>query len=156
MIVVAIVAILAAIVIPNFTSESAKSKARSETSAVLAEFSSKEEQYHSDYGVYHDSLTTCPTSPSATTQSIATCIALADWIALRIASPESKLACTYYVKTGAAGTNPSPPAAFVLPTNPASSWYYILATCNFKNSATNSTYLTSNLDSTIQASNEGM
>jgi prepilin-type N-terminal cleavage/methylation domain-containing protein len=155
MIVVAVIAILAAVVIPSFMTDSAKSKARSETSAVFAEFSSKEEQYHSDYGTYRASSTTCPSTPSGTAQSIATCLTNADWLALRIASPSNTLACTYAVTTGAAGVNPNPPSPFVLATSPASTWYYIFATCNFKNSATNSTYLTSNLDSKIQASNEG-
>jgi type IV pilus assembly protein PilE len=156
MMVVAVVAILAAIVIPTWSKESGKSKARSEVSAVFAEFQSKEEQYHAENGVYLVSGM-CPATPNPSGQDVtaAGCTTSAAWLALRIASPEQKLLCTYEVQIGAAGTNPTPPIG-TLNTNPASSWYWIHAKCDMDHDTTkDSEYLSSNLDSTIQSVNEG-
>jgi prepilin-type N-terminal cleavage/methylation domain-containing protein len=158
MMVVAVVAILAWIVVPTWTKESGKSKARSEVSSVFAEFQAKEEQYHADNGVYL-AVPACPATPNAAGTDITNlgvnCIATASWIALRFAPPETKMMCSYQVVIGAAGVDPAAPIG-TLNSNPASTWYYVLATCDMDNNgATNSQYMSSNLDSTIQSVNEG-
>ncbi len=156
MIVVAIIAILAAVVIPSFMSESRKTKGSSEVSAMFTELALKEEQYKSNIATsVYLNVPACPATPSVTPQSIATCQASASWLALGVSSPESTLRCSYAVTIGAAGANPSPPAGFTLPASPATGWYYILATCELDGNPGNSYYLQSNLDSTIQKLNEG-
>jgi prepilin-type N-terminal cleavage/methylation domain-containing protein len=160
--VVAVVAILAWIVIPTWTKESGKSKARSEVSSVFAEFQAKEEQYHADNGVYL-AIPPCPATPSAAGTDITgtgvNCIGTASWLALRFAPPEKTMMCSYQVVIGIAGQDPAgsvPPPIGTLNSNPASTWYFVLATCDMdNNSATNSQYMSSNLDSTIQSVNEG-
>jgi prepilin-type N-terminal cleavage/methylation domain-containing protein len=153
MIVVVIIAILAAVVVPSFMSESRKTKGSSEVSAVFTEIALKEEQYKSNIptSTYLD-VPACPATPSVTAQSIESS---ASWLALGLASPESTLRCSYNVKSGAAGANPSPLTGFTLPATPATSWYWILATCELDGQPGNSYYLQSNLDSTIQKLNEG-
>ncbi len=157
MIVVAILAILAAIAIPSWMHESKKSKARSEVNAFIAEIRAKEEQYHQDNGVYLDtSSSPCPSTTTGTGSGTSTsCFLSTPWSNLRIAPPEQYAWCTYYVRTGLAGVNPSPPIG-TLNTNPATTWYWVLATCDMDNSpSVNAQYLSSNLDSTIQRLNEG-
>lgn len=153
--VVAVVAILAWIVVPMWTKESGTSKARSEVSATFAEIQAKEEQYHADNGVYLAEPTACPATTSPTGANSTACFIGGTWAALRIAPPESTAFCSYTVVTGNAGVNPAPPIG-ALNANPSSSWYYVLATCDMDNNATtNSQYLSSNLDTTIQHVNEG-
>lgn len=157
MIVVAVIAILAAIAIPAWNDSSAKSKARSEVNSFLAEIAAKEEQYHQDNGVYLDtSASACPsTTTAAGSGNVTTCFNSGTWASLRINPPEQYAYCSYYVKTGSAATNPAPPIG-TLNTSPATTWYYVLATCDMdNNTSVNSQYLTSNLDTTIQKANEG-
>lgn len=153
MIVVAIVAILAAIAIPAWTHESRQSKARSEVNAFFAEIAAKEEQYHQDNGVYL-ALAACPASSDPTGSGSTSCMTSGTWLNARIAPPEQYVYCSYSVTIGNAGVNPSPPFG-TLNTAPATTWYYVLATCDMDTTvAANSQYLTSNLDSTIQKQNE--
>ncbi|MBA3451583.1 MAG: prepilin-type N-terminal cleavage/methylation domain-containing protein [Deltaproteobacteria bacterium] len=155
MVVVVVIGILAAVVVPQFMSESRKVKGSSEVNAMFAEISTKQEIFKSENGSYRV-MAACPSTPSAQAQSIATCEATADWTALRIHAPEQSLRCSYAVVTGAAGVAPTPPSGFSLQTNPANGWYYALATCDLDGqTGTNSTYLTSSLDSSIQVQNEG-
>ncbi len=156
MIVVVVLGILAAIALPAWTKDSMKSKARSETNAFLSEIAAKEEQYHQDNGVYLDtSASTCPSATSSSGSASTSCFLSTPWSSLRIAPPEQYSYCTYYVKTGAAGVNPSPPIG-TLNATPATTWFWILATCDMDGSSSvNSQYLTSNLDNTIQKANEG-
>ena len=156
MIVVAIIAILAAIAIPSWGHENRQSRARSEVNAFFAEIAAKEEQYHQDNGVYLDTTASvCPSATSSTGSAATACFLNSTWAPLRIAIPEQYGYCTYQVKAGAATVNPSPPIG-TLNTNPATTWYYILATCDMDNSSSvNSQYLTSNLDTKIQKVNEG-
>jgi prepilin-type N-terminal cleavage/methylation domain-containing protein len=157
MVVVAIIAILAAIALPSWGHESRQSKARSEVNAFFAEIAAKEEQYHQDNGVYLDTTAaTCPSTTTATGSGTTTsCFLTTPWSNLRIAPPEQYAYCKYYVKTGAAGANPTPPIG-TLNTAPATTWYYVYAVCDMDGSSSvNSQYLTSNLDSKIQKANEG-
>ncbi len=156
MIVVAIIAILAAIAIPSWGDESRKSRARSEVNAFFAEIAAKEEQYHQDNGVYLDTTASvCPSATSSTGSASTSCFLNSTWSPLRIAIPEQYAYCTYQVKAGSAGTAPGNPIG-TLNSNPATTWYYILATCDMDNSSSvNSQYITSNLDNSIQKANEG-
>jgi hypothetical protein len=102
--------------------------------------------------------TACPASPSQTQQDATACVAPAtSWAHMRVSLPTTKLYCSYAITIGAPGTTPAPPAPFAItPIGPiATSWYYIVATCNMTGSATNSTYFTSSVDPRIQSANEG-
>jgi prepilin-type N-terminal cleavage/methylation domain-containing protein len=155
MMVVAVVAILAAIVVPLFMSEGRKVKASSEVSAMFAELSTKQEQYKLELGKYLD-VPACPATPSAFDQDITPCITSQAWLDLRIAAPESKLKCSYLVETGLAGEAVSPPAGFTLPPTAATGWYWIHAKCDMDNNpALFSEYLISSLDTQTQKVNEG-
>jgi prepilin-type N-terminal cleavage/methylation domain-containing protein len=156
MIVVAIVAILAAVVVPSFLGEGRKMKATSEVSAMFAELSTKQEQYKLDNGAYL-AVPTCPAAPSPQDQDISACTASAEWIALRLIAPQSKLKCSYTVSTGLAGAPPPPMTGFTLPTDPpATGWYVVHAQCEMDGvAAARSEYLMSSLDSQLQKLNEG-
>ncbi|MBA3397690.1 MAG: prepilin-type N-terminal cleavage/methylation domain-containing protein [Deltaproteobacteria bacterium] len=158
MIVVAIVAILAAVVVPAFMGEARKTKANSEVNAMFAELQVKEEQYKLENNVYL-TVPACPTTPNSKPQDISACMSSASWLALRVIPIESKLRCSYQVITGAAGADPTPsmPAGFTSPTtSPATGWYLIHAKCDMDGVTTTfSEYLQSNLDQTTQVRNEG-
>ncbi len=151
MITVAVIAILALVVVPQFFKESRKTKSASEIHPMFAEISIREEQYKVDNGAYL-TAPTCPASPSSTGVAASTCAA--DWATLRINPPESTVRCSYEITVGTtAGTNN--PGGFNF-TSPAFDWYYILATCDMDgNSARDSTYFTSSMDSQIQKLDEG-
>jgi type II secretory pathway pseudopilin PulG len=156
MIAVAVVAILAALVVPSWMGETRKSKARSEVSAMFAELSSKEMQYKVDNVGYLQSAA-CPSgSPSSTARDATPCVNAASgvWMPMRVLLPETTVYCTYEITTGTGSEVPSPPVGFTM-TAPAVSWFFIVATCNMKGGATNATYFTSSVDTTIQAQNEG-
>lgn len=157
MIVVAIVAILAVVVVPMFTSEGRKVTARSEVSAMFAELTTKEEQYKVEMGVYLD-VPACPATPSQQEQSLAACIASASWTALRIMAPKNTVRCSYQVKTGTSADDPNAtlPTGFTLTATPATGWYWVHAKCNLDgNTAMYSEYLQSNLNAELQKLNEG-
>jgi len=155
MIVVAVIAILAIVVVPQFFRESAKTKAISEVAPMFSEIAIREEQYKIDNPTYLD-LTACPATPSTAGIASSTCqsVTYPGWVELRINPPESLLRCSYQVVTGnAVGTNN--PNGFVF-TSPAANWYYMIATCDMDNSSTvNATFFASSVDSAIQKLNEG-
>ncbi|MDB4960823.1 MAG: hypothetical protein JWP01_822 [Myxococcales bacterium] len=153
MIVVAVIAILAAIVVPTFMREGNKVKAGAEVTPVFAELAIKQEQYKQENGSYK-STAICPPAYSKAGYASATCMATADWVALNVVAPEAKLHCTYEI---VAGKVPTPatdnPRGFVF-TSPAANWFYILAICG--TGATNPPmYFMSSVDTTIQKKNEG-
>ena len=155
MAVVAIVAILAAVVIPSWIRDSNKSKSRQEVAAMFAELAQKEEAYHGDFNTYLNA-SQCPASPSQQPVDFSSCLT-GNLATLRVAPPEMKLACTYQIVTGAAGANPNPTLIGSLAvTNPATSWYILYAQCKESAvSSANAQYMMSNLDTTIQSLNEG-
>ena len=159
MIAVAVVAILAVIAIPAFFSQSRKSKASSETSAMMAEMSTKEEQYKIDNAAYRTTAT-CPTSVTSQQQSFATCLAGSDWSALHINPPETKGYCQYTITAGSAGASPSPTSPFHMASDGsdavAQSWFYIIAACDMDgDGSANGLYFMSSVDTKIQTQNEG-
>jgi len=156
MIVVAVIAILALVVVPSFFKESRKTKSASEISPMFAELMIREEQYKVDNGVYLD-VAACPSPASAQGNPASACITAgtpgSEWYQLHVNPPEATLYCSYVVVQGnTAGTSVSP---YVF-TSPAMNWFYILATCDMDgDSATDSTYFASSIDSKIQKVNEG-
>ena len=159
MIVVAIVAVLAAIALPSFTSESRKSKGDSEVSAFFAELRVREEQYQVENGKFLSTgsgeSNTFPATPSASAQVLGTLPAT--WQSLRVRTPESSARCGYVViagtKTDPAGSIASTTFSYTPPTK---NWFYVLAHCDLDNNpALDSYYFISNDSSTIQKSNWG-
>src|SRR5690349_7886148 len=70
MIAVAIIAVLAAVVIPSFTKETKRGKSKSEVSPMFAELVTREEQYKTEQGSYWPTTAgataACPPSASST------------------------------------------------------------------------------------------
>ena len=136
MVVVAIVAVLAAVMIPMFMKEGTRAKAKSEVSPMFAELSHKEDQYKQENGTYKNAAA-CPSAASASGTDVTTvCFSSgSDWSLLRIVPSEKKLTCSYVVTTGKSTDVPSAPSwvttckgCGTLAT-PTTSWYYIVATC---------------------------
>ncbi|HEV7557410.1 MAG TPA: type II secretion system protein [Kofleriaceae bacterium] len=155
MIVVAMLGILAAIAIPSFFSESARAKANGETGEILAELSTREDQYGLENGSYL-ATATCPATPSAKPQSAASCVAsTGPWGKLKVRLEEINIRCTYAVTAGAPGATVTPPAPFTMTQQPGA-WYYILATCDEDGSSgKNGTYFLSSADKAIQKHYDG-
>lgn len=151
---VVVIGILAVVVVPSFAGESRKSRAKSETAAVMAELASKQAKYKFDKGAYLTAAA-CPAAPSSTGQVATSCTSSGQpWSTLGVSLPERKLYCSYAITTGTSKQNPSPPSPFTMPAQ-AASWYYIVATCDMDGKAGYSTYFTSSWDATIQVSAEG-
>ncbi|HSD88547.1 MAG TPA: prepilin-type N-terminal cleavage/methylation domain-containing protein [Kofleriaceae bacterium] len=150
MIVVAIIAVLAVIVVPLFTSESKRGKAKSEVQPMFAELASREESYKGENSTY---LTTaaCPPSASTTgTDSFAACLTTgSDWTNLRVQPPEKTLSCSYTITAGASTVDP----IALLPSwvtgvtalSLATSWYFIEAVCPYNK------YFTASWDAKIRS-----
>lgn len=148
MIVVAIIGILAAVAVFMFTRSTAKARA-SEVDAIFAEFKIKQEQYHTENGVYlstsaaNDDSDYHPAAPGPNSaQTIAPLPAL--WQTLRMAPDTTALYCAYVTIAGAGGddTNIGATAqAFDMTTAPNQNWYYLVAECDFDSDSTvNSIY----------------
>ena len=157
MIVVALIAILAAIVIPTFSGEVRHVKADSEVQAIFAEIRIREEQNKVE-AVSYASLSAHPAAPSSALQPFAATLP-ADWLAIRFTAPQSQVRCSYEVTAGAGGTN-TPAAAqaapFNVPATPTVSWWVAIATCDTDGDSTlNGLYITSSLNSEMQSTNAG-
>lgn len=154
MITCAIIAILSAIVIPSFMSDTLRGKAKIEVNAFFAELSVRQEQNRVDSGAYL-STAQCPsTAPTGSLVNITSCVAVAGvWNPLRVSLPQLEAYCAYTMVAGT-GTGTNNPGGFVF-TSPAGQWYYLTATCDMDNDGTFSQYFTSSVDSSIQIQNEG-
>ena len=155
MFVVAIIALLAIVAVPYFFGETRKSKARTEISSFFAELQTKEEQYKIDQGSYL-AAPACPPMPSSTLQDALVCQANGTpWATMRVQLPSTQCYCSYTIMIGLPTDVPAPPVPYTM-SQPASSWYFIVATCDMDGDpATYSTYFTSSLDSRIQSDKEG-
>lgn len=155
MIVVAVIAVLAILVVPQFFKESVRTKAKTEVSAMFAELSAKEEQYKVDTGAYAN-IAECPTTTSPAGVDKTTCESTADWVTLRINPSLQILRCKYQVFAGLATDTASPPVGFTFTSPTTTGWYYMLATCDGDgNATTNATFLASSVNTQIQPLNEG-
>jgi prepilin-type N-terminal cleavage/methylation domain-containing protein len=173
MAVVVILAILAAVVIPNFMKSSSRAKGRSEATAMFAEIAAKQEQYKAETGKYmgdrtdalKEGSTTCP--PAATTgdYNFSTTCAVANsaWQDLRIQPTSSSLRCQYTIEAGVTGTVLTPPTGFTNSQGAAAAepalagpWWFIHAVCDeSSNGGTNAEYYKSSVDGKLQFQNEG-
>lgn len=157
MMVVAVIAILAIVVIPQFFKESSKTKSTSEVAAFFAELSIKQEQYRSDTGNYMD-MVACPgTVPSSSGVDSSVCGTSAEWVTVNAFPPASKMRCQYEVVAGIIGEAETGVPAGITFTAPTTlPWYFMVAICDGDNSSTvNATYFASSIDSTIIKLNEG-
>ena len=158
MIVVAIIAILAIVVVPLFTGEAKKVKAKTEVSAMFAELSAKQERYKSENNVYL-AVAECPTPVNATPKAVAACQTVgAPWLDLGVVPPEQTLRCSYEVYIGDSATAPTAPtgATVSIPaTYVATSWYMIHARCDMDNDSTLAHFVMSSFDGTLQITSEG-
>jgi type II secretory pathway pseudopilin PulG len=154
MVVVAIIAVLAMIVVPTFTKETKKSKAKSEVGAMFGELGIREDQYKTENGVYLEAEG-CPTgTPASTTRAVDSCLVAGQpWDKLRVHTPSQKLYCTYEVTTNTSSTTTAPSWASF--TAPATSWFFIVATCDMDSNGVTSQYFQSSMDKTIQLHNDG-
>ena len=162
MVVVAIIAILAAVIIPSWMKEGRKGKFDPEIRAMFAEIQVREEQYKAEAGAgSYRALGTCPaTTSSAGVDLLAQSCYDANWTAARVQPSDKSIRCTYAVTVGAAGTTPTAPTGFSLPTNVSSyatAWFYILGTCDMdaNSSTTAATFFTASWDQSVQKQNYG-
>jgi prepilin-type N-terminal cleavage/methylation domain-containing protein len=161
MIVVAIVAILAAVVIPMFTSEAKKVKAKTEVNAMFTELSVKEERRKSELDSYLAVANCLPAAVSGQEQAVdPSCTGSAAWMALGIISPSTKLRCNYEVVVGTKAVAPTATAfvgaTYVVPAGCcATSWYMMHATCDQDGDGVLSHYVTASFDARLQITNEG-
>ena len=151
MVVVAIIAVLAAVVIPSFMKETTRAGAKSEVHPMFAELGTREEQYKTENNAYRPAAA-CPPGANSqgTDMTSASCATGTDWTALRVQSPESKLKCSYTVATGDAGVVPNTDGAWPAwitetPPTPAQGWYFIKAVCP------SNEYFTASWDSKIRS-----
>lgn len=157
MIVVAVVAILAVVVVPMFTGEAKKVKAKTEASAMIAELASKQERYKNENNTYL-AVPECPTPVNASKKPLTICQSGMEWPALGIVPPEQTLRCSYEVTIGPSTASPTVPAGatYALPPGPiATSWYMVHARCDMDNDGTLSHYISSSFDASIQVTQEG-
>jgi prepilin-type N-terminal cleavage/methylation domain-containing protein len=173
MIVVAIIAVLAALVVPSWIREARKGKYDPEIRAMFAEISAKEEAYKSEQGngLYLDGPL-CPSAPSSAGINFdTTCVTTGypNWVTLRISASDSEIRCTYQTFTGCydTGTNvncptgvtstaPTPPFGTAVPTTLVGPWYYTVAECDMDGQGgTNANFLTESWDTSIQKLNYG-
>ncbi|MFN0251867.1 MAG: type IV pilin protein [Kofleriaceae bacterium] len=149
---VAVIGILAAIVVPKFTSETRKAKASSEVNAMFGELAIRQDQYKLENGRYV-AAAACPSAPATRGQDASGCLSTA-WDGLRVRLPQEKIACSYEMVAGV-GVGTDDPLGFSF-TSPAGAWFYIVATCNGDNdSGTNAQFFTSSASSAIQKQDEG-
>lgn len=150
MIVVAIIAILAAVVVPTFLGESKRGKAKSEVQPMLTELANREDSYKLENGSYLTAAA-CPPSVTTTGTDVNTaCMTTGSaWTTLRVQSSQSKLTCSYAVTTGLSTVDPIAllPSWVTGVTAPslAASWYFIEAVCPYDK------YLTTSWDAKLRS-----
>jgi prepilin-type N-terminal cleavage/methylation domain-containing protein len=168
MIVVAVIAILAAVVIPTFFRESGKTKSISEVTPTFTEIANKLEQYKSETGRYintttleNDTPVVCPSAPSKAgiNPFSETCGAV--WTELRVNPPQTLMRCSYKIQVGDVGDTLAEalPAGLTFTPPATTGWWALLATCDADNqgvSSTNGQFLMTSVDATIQKVNDAL
>jgi prepilin-type N-terminal cleavage/methylation domain-containing protein len=153
MIVVAVIAILAVVVIPQFMGSSRKVKADTEVNSMFAQITTRQEEWKIENPAYL-AVAECPTVTSPAGVAASTCTANADWVDLRIFPQEQTLRCKYQVFVGA-GAGTSAPTGFTW-SSPAGNWYYMTAICDTDgNAGTETQFFSASSDSKLQKINEG-
>jgi prepilin-type N-terminal cleavage/methylation domain-containing protein len=155
MIVVALIGILAAVVIPSWTSTARNKKYDPEISAMMTEISTREEQYKSELGNgSYLAATACPATPYPNGSDFnGGCVyATTPWYTMHVNPTDSAIRCTYAVTVGAAGTAPSGYAPCVAPVRAlAGAWFWVLATCDMNaDGGTNAKFCIASWDTKIQ------
>ena len=159
MVVIAIVAVLALVVVPQFMGEGRKVKSSTEVSPMFAELSNKEQQYKAENAVFYTAAA-CPTTPNKSEQDITSCLASGQpWATLRVQPHSMKLRCSYQIEIGSAATNPtaqitvvtgSPTFVRNIPTSQAESWFFIVAKCDGDGDGRYAQFFTASWDTRIQ------
>jgi prepilin-type N-terminal cleavage/methylation domain-containing protein len=168
MVTVVVVAILAAIALPSFFSETRKAKASSEVQPMFNDIRIRLEQYLQENGRYPPSPAGGETAlrpagePSTTKAALGT---PAGWDKLKLrTSGNDAVSCRYAWVTGTRDT-PIPVGTqaeafgFTDATKPESDWYYLLAKCDMDNSGAAgngfSWYFASSADPKLLTINDG-
>lgn len=159
MVVVALIAVLAAVVVPSFFREAAKARGDAEVSPILAELASRVEGSKLSMGVYQNTLDAdwFPDALHPTGAPIGTLPAA--WQALNMAiSPQKEVRCQYLAVSGAGGDDANVEEVgdlfgFVAP---PINWYYVAAKCDIDNDPAVLSYaFQSSVDSTLRWENRG-
>lgn len=158
MLVVVIIAVLAAIAVPLFTSEARSTKSESETVAMFTALTIAEEQYKLENGSYLSTGAsegdTWPATPGPSPQALAP--HPATWDALKVQTPSDTARCGYVVVAGNGGEAAGPVAAAQFGFTPPASapWYYVLAHCDADaDPATDGYFFESSVDKTVREVN---
>jgi prepilin-type N-terminal cleavage/methylation domain-containing protein len=158
LVVVVLIGIVAAVAVYYLGGQTKKAKS-SEVYGVFAEIRNRQRQYWNEFNVFHstaaDDTTMHPSPINGQPRNI---LPLPQtWQELRLTLPKTNLYCGYVSIAGPAnggtvGTN----AAQFNYTVPATTWFYIVAECDFDdNSSTNSFYFTSSGNTRVYRKNEG-
>lgn len=151
----AIIAVLALVVVPNFMSESSKARSSTEITPMFTELANREQQHKQEFGAYLVAAK-CPSTPVKSKQDVSSCLAAATpWTTLRVVPHSMMLACTYEIKVGLKGVDPTSsvptwaqPNAHIA-TNPAEGWFVILGECNADGDSVKAQFFTSSWDTQI-------
>jgi prepilin-type N-terminal cleavage/methylation domain-containing protein len=158
-IVVAVIAVLASVAIPQFMSDEREATSDAEVAAMFSALAVAEQEYKLENGVYLSTgaseSVTFPAIPGKSAQSLAS--PPATWTTLKVTPPSDTARCGYVVIAGVANAAPGPMASGTFGfTAPAQAYYYILAHCNLDGDATkDGYYFQSSTSSTIKSSNPG-
>lgn len=160
MIVVALIGILAAVVIPNWTSTARNKKYDPEISAMMTEISTREAQYKTEVGNgLYLAAAACPATPvPAGTDFNAACVTGATpWVTLRVNPTDSLIRCSYAITVGPDGAVPSPGSnCNSVPASLAGAWYYIIATCDMnQDGGVNATFCMESWNNAVKQVNYG-
>ena len=158
-IVVAVIAVLASVAIPQFMSDEREATADAEVAAMFSSIAVAEQEYKLENGVYLSTgaseSATWPVTPGKAPQNLAPYPAT--WTSLKLAPPSAQARCGYVVIAGAANAAPGATASgtfgFTAPSQP---YFYILAHCNLDGSTSkDGYYFQSSVNSTIKSINPG-
>lgn len=160
MMVVALIAVLAAIAIPNFVSQTSRTKSDTEVMEIFAELRIRQEQYKFERGSYlattADETQLFPATPGTAEQDLLGALPAA-WQSLRYRG-RSTARCSYGVIAGAGGDgdNIGDKGTEFGFTAPLVDWYYILAHCDMDgDSGTDGYYFTDSTNTVIRKQNPG-
>ncbi len=158
MAVVVIIAILAAVAIPQFMSDNRKTKSNSEVMAFFSELGIRQEQYRVEKNIYL-STAACPTTTSQVGQLVDCTATGKPWnltaaTNLNVKPPTTNAFCSYTMTagTGVGTGNVTVGTATFTFTSPAGAWYYIVGQCDMNGDGTTAKFFTSSVDSSIQRS----